>query len=250
MRTAQRREQIQKEYAKKQPLCACGCGEAVGWAKCGGDKWNKYIKGHNMRGNAIWEGRKHTEETKRKMSIASAGIIISEETRRRISKAQTGKKATDETKKKMSAVRKGVKHSAKHIENLTKTARANREKTSAIMIELWKDPAYRATVCAAVLRGENNPNWKGGTSAEPYCWNWDSQEFKDIIKSRDDYKCQNPSCWGNSKILNVHHIDYVKKNCDLLNLITICCSCNGRANYNRDDWQMLYEGIMTEKYRN
>ena len=58
-----------------------------------------------------WLGRKHTKETKKKISEGNKNKKISDETKKRISKAQKGKKHTEETKKKMSKSRKGKKAS-------------------------------------------------------------------------------------------------------------------------------------------
>lgn len=52
-------------------------------------------------------GRKHSEETKLKMSIFRKGKIISQETRERLSKAFKGKKHSEETIKKCSLVKLG-----------------------------------------------------------------------------------------------------------------------------------------------
>jgi len=70
-----------------------------------------------------WNGKKHSEETKKKMSLAKKGIkfskerneklskllkghIVSEETRSKISKTLKGHIVTEETRKKMSKPRK------------------------------------------------------------------------------------------------------------------------------------------------
>jgi len=98
--------------------------------------------------------------------------------------------------------------------------------------------------------GEANPNWKGGISIEPYCDAWKDRDFKEDIKERDGFKCQNPDCRKNSDTLTVHHIDYNKVNCNPRNLITLCVSCNARANFNRDFWQAGYEKIIRSKYKN
>jgi len=90
-------------------------------------------------------------------------------------------------------------------------------------------------------------NWKGGISAEPYCPIWLDEDYKKSIKERDNYKCQNPYCWGTHSKLFLHHINYNKQECGPQNLITLCCSCNSRANINRDYWQNLYEGIMRNR---
>jgi len=100
----------------------------------------------------------------------------------------------------------------------------------------------RCWVCSYIKRsGVDNSNWKGGISCEPYCDIWIDKEYKESIKERDDYTCQNPYCWGTSKRLTIHHVNYVKKNCDPNNLITLCNSCNSRANTNRKYWQRLYD---------
>lgn len=107
----------------------------------------------------------------------------------------------------------------------------------------------RCPTCAIINRsGEKNYNWKGGISFEPYCANWDV-DLKEYIKERDNYICQNPDCWETSKRLSIHHIDYNKKNCSSDNLITICNSCNSRANYDRDHHKNLYQTIIKDKYR-
>ncbi len=95
--------------------------------------------------------------------------------------------------------------------------------------------------------GSSNPNWKGGITYEPYCEIWLDAEYKESIKERDGYKCQNVDCWNNSNRLSIHHIDYDKKNCHPSNLITLCTSCNARANYNRDFWQTQYEYVINDK---
>jgi len=97
--------------------------------------------------------------------------------------------------------------------------------------------------------GINHPSWKGGISCEPYCFEWTSKEFKDFIKERDDYKCLNPDCWGTSKRLSIHHIDYNKKNCGPENLITLCISCNSRANKDRKWHEAWYSAIIRRRYK-
>ena len=43
------------------------------------------------------------------------------------------------------------------------------------------------------------------------------------------------------RVLHIHHIDYNKNNCSHINLITLCSSCNTRANYNKSYWKNFYE---------
>lgn len=91
--------------------------------------------------------------------------------------------------------------------------------------------------------GENHWNWKGGFNINQYCVTWKDKEFKEYIFERDNYECKNQDCWGKSKRLTRHHIDYDKKNCNPNNIITLCNSCNVRANNNREYWRKLYEDI-------
>jgi len=96
-----------------------------------------------------------------------------------------------------------------------------------------------------LLLGENHPNWQEGISFEPYSPLW-TEELKIKIRQRDNYKCQNCGMTQEEHFivagcdLNVHHIDYNKKNCKENNLITTCLWCNCRANSNRNYWQDFY----------
>lgn len=80
-------------------------------------------------------------------------------------------------------------------------------------------------------RGNNNPNWQGGKSYEPYTIDW-TETLKRSIRERDNYICQLCSQYGK----DVHHIDYNKENCEIYNLITLCEGCHGKTNFNRDYW--------------
>lgn len=100
------------------------------------------------------------------------------------------------------------------------------------------------------IQGENAPNWRGGVSFYPYGSNPYPSEFSDSLKekirSRDNYECQlcgmneeeHILVWGS--MLQVHHIDYVKTNCEEGNLVSLCNQCHGRTNYNREYWIDLF----------
>jgi len=97
--------------------------------------------------------------------------------------------------------------------------------------------------------GESNPNWRGGIAGESYCPVWKEKQFINYINERDKDKfCWNPLCnhKGNKRVR--HHMDYNKKNCDPQNIITICNSCNSRANFNRKWWTEFYSTLMQERF--
>lgn len=83
---------------------------------------------------------------------------------------------------------------------------------------------------------EGNPNWRGGSSFEPYPTDFNS-ELKLRIRERDSFICQECGEPEDGKSLHVHHIDYDKMNCEERNLITLCEICHTKTNFNREYWQ-------------
>lgn len=85
------------------------------------------------------------------------------------------------------------------------------------------------------MRDEGNPNWRGGISYEPYGQEFNKELKRQILK-RDNYTCQ--VCSGVATI--PHHINYVKKDNSLQNLMAVCHGCNIRANYSRGAWMVYF----------
>ena len=115
----------------------------------------------------------------------------------------------------------------------------------------WNDwqQGHRCQICAIINRiGQCNHNWRGGISYEPYCSVWSDKEYKSDIRERDGNQCLNPYCFHSDGVLNIHHIDYNKKNCAPQNLITICRSCNARANFDRKWHTEFYRTILNKRY--
>lgn len=108
----------------------------------------------------------------------------------------------------------------------------------------------RCPICFYINNsGPNHHAWCGGVSFEPYCAVWKDKEYKDSIKERDGCRCLNPYCCSkNPYDLVIHHIDYNKKNCRPNNLITICRSCNNKANFNRDWHKSWYQALLVKRY--
>lgn len=90
---------------------------------------------------------------------------------------------------------------------------------------------------------EKSPAWKGGISFEPYPLGW-NKTFKEQIRYRDRYTCQlcgMPEVECNRK-LDVHHIDYDKKNLKSINLISLCHSCHMKTNGKRNYYIKYFKG--------
>ena len=86
---------------------------------------------------------------------------------------------------------------------------------------------------------ERNSMWKGGLSFEPYTTDWTNQ-LRNSIRNRDNPTCQVCGKSLINKKLDVHHIDYNKKNCNPDNLITLCKNCHSKTNQNRGKWKIFF----------
>lgn len=237
-----------KRKNQQPPLCACGCGKKVK-RHYQINKWNKYISGHNRRGT------KNTKEHRKKIGLGNKGKKVSEKSKRKISNAHKGKIFSKETKKKISDANKGKILSKKHIEKIRQGNKGKkipvetREKMSIAKQNMTEETKRKMSITRkGKFIGEESSQWKGGISCEPYCEIWIDKKYKQSIRDRDNNKCQNPDCWKTTKRIAIHHINYIKKDCHPRNLITICASCNSRANKNRENHAMFYQNIMTKKY--
>lgn len=87
-----------------------------------------------------------------------------------------------------------------------------------------------------VLKSDEPAKWK---REYPRGFN---RTLKIRIKQRDGHACQ--WCGNSTKRLAVHHIDYVKSNIDPMNLITLCCTCHNKTNFNRQSWPELLRPLV------
>jgi len=204
-------------------------------------------------------GRKRkpfTFKHKIKLSEAGKGRIPTKETRNKISKSLMGHaptliKHTDEGKRNISRAVSGKlngmygkTHSKELVEKWSKErSGSGNPMYGKKMSKLTREKQSIAK--KGKFNGSDNPNWRGGISLEPYCFEF-TNDLKEYIKNRDLYQCKNPDCWGRSKKLVVHHIDYDKKHCVPENLITLCISCNSRANFKRIQWKKIFLEIIGE----
>jgi len=148
--------------------------------------------------------------------------IISNKTREKLRLIGYNRKHTDETKIKIGKSNKGK------------------------LLGCKRNDEFKQKI-SSVTKMENNPNWKGGVSFLPYSLEFNN-ELKNKIKIRDNFECKNPDCKQKTNIITIHHIDYNKYNCSELNLITLCSSCNSRANGNREKNRSKYMVIIEKIY--
>jgi len=95
-----------------------------------------------------------------------------------------------------------------------------------------------------LMRGEKNRNWRGGRYQTLRGYNQDfNKELKLKIKKRDNHTCQECGIKENQSVrkLDIHHIDYNKRNNKFNNLITLCRSCHTQSNYIREDWTKYFQ---------
>jgi hypothetical protein len=151
--------------------------------------------------------------------------------------AQTGRKHSPERRKQNSLCHIGIKLSEEHKRKIG-LAGIGRKHSEETKLQL-----------SISHLGNKNPNWQGGIAAEPYCDVWLDKEYKQSIRNRDNNECQGLNCWKKSIRLCIHHINYIKKDCNPWNLISLCTSCNFKANTKRKYWTAFYQNIMTEKYK-
>jgi len=66
-----------------------------------------------------------------------------------------------------------------------------------------------------------------------------NKNLKEAIRQRDNYICQICGCsqLENGRCLDVHHINYDKKNNNPNNLISLCHPCHMKTNKNRKYWR-------------
>lgn len=107
---------------------------------------------------------------------------------------------------------------------------------------------------SASLLGSNSPNWQGGTSDNEAYYSFEFRRARIQVKERDNYTCQLCGKIEEDEVLElgrglaVHHIDYiVTDNHDPSNLITLCCRCNSKVNFNRDYWMKFFRSKLKEK---
>ena len=156
-----------------------------------------------------------------------------------------GKRHTSKTKELISKNCRGFSgknHNKQTILKMKKSAIASHVQNKSRIIRLiqWNK--------SHTFSMDKNPNWKGGLTFQKYGYAF-NVSLKNKIRKRDKYKCQ---ICGTSELdcirkLSIHHIDYDKKNNDLINLLATCNTCNARVNFNRNYWKIMLQKKMIER---
>lgn len=168
----------------------------------------------------------------------SCGVKIYWKSKRCSSCSSKLKKHSEESKKKISLAQTGSKSwRYKDGRSLKKCycKICNKEIS-------WQSEYNAEGLCKSCSHSrERCYNWQGGKSFEPYPLGW-TKTFKEQIRYRDGYKCQvcgKPEVECKNK-LHVHHIDYNKNNLFVYNLISLCNSCHAKTNHNKECWKQYF----------
>jgi len=240
-------------------------------------KGRKHTLESRQKMSEVQKGRITSEETKKKQSEAKKGIKNfyfgkhrTEETKRKISKSNKGKisivknyeiliKSVSPLKKcgcgcnVFTKWNKRKQQWSDYLNGHSRRNKAHSEETKKRLSivrtgrpsnrkgEIMSQETRILISCTKLNLSRNE--WKGFANAQSYCDAWKDKEYKEDIRKRDDCKCKNPDCnyISTNKVLDIHHIDYNRKNCAPDNLITLCRSCNTKANYKREYWQEYYQ---------
>ena len=250
-----KKERKAKRRSIGQP-CECGCGK---WTS----PYRRFISGHNMKGKTkenhsglASKSEKIKGRTKETHPYLTAMAWRKGRTKNDDAGiASQARKMTGRTKenhpgraiasqKLVGRTKENDSGRASQAEKMTGRTKENHPGIAAQAEKMYGSGNSMYGKC-----GPLSPSWQGGITNEPYCQVWGDKEYKEDIKARDNYQCQNPDCWKNEfkDLLVIHHINYNKKDCIPSNLITLCRSCNMRANFNRDFWQNFYSCIVETK---
>jgi hypothetical protein len=216
-------------------FCRCGYGGEIivkSYHKLYGIP--EYINGHNM-----------------------INYICSEKTKQKISKGNINKKRSEQTKQKYSKSKTGKSHPMYGKHYSEERIQKIRENTSGSSNPMYGrcgelNPMYgkkRPDLSErnSIMKGDKSPNWLEGISFEPYCPKFNNP-LKESIRIRDGRICQEcgKTEQENKRKLTCHHIHYDKPNCNP-DLISLCTSCNFKANGNRNYWEEHYMQKLKER---
>jgi predicted HNH restriction endonuclease len=176
----------------------------------------------SSKGKNNWsKDRKLTEEHKKKISSSLKGIIFSEERKKNISDALAGKHLSEETKEKLRMINLGRKVSEDTIIKMRDSMKkANKEGRLRTLFR-------RGMIPWSYIDGRSK-------TRRPNRYNDDWEKIRVLVWRRDNYECQHcginmSECYQKFKCaLHTHHIIPFLTSFDnsLNNLIALCPSCH------------------------
>lgn len=232
-------------------------------------KYAEYCKEISEISKKRWE----TAEARERLSAAmkgktpwNKGIPRTDEEKKKISEGHKGKHPSEETRKKLSAVlRERLSDPKNHPmygvrgEESPNFGRVvspeTRKKISLSNIGKKRDVPKETQERLVLIRrelslGENNPQWKGGISFEPYCPKFNN-EFKERVRAFFGYYCIECGSMQNGTKLHVHHINFNKKACcdsSIPLFVPLCHSCHGKTQKNRPYWVQHFTDLINQYY--
>ncbi len=248
--------------------CSEGCVAVLNKYSKESGRLRKYAIGHSPKERAarsanvrrLWAN----PDTREQMHAAlkrRPKPSLSEEQRQDLSRRRREMNArqwqNDDYRNKIS---EGAKIWGKRANKVRFSKPEERKKQAALMRRLslnwWADSSIRQQKTETTrqralernLDGENNPNWHGGKSFEPYPATF-NEKLKEMIRDRDGrrcFLCGLPEAQHHRK-LAIHHIDYIKENCDPVNLVSLCDSCHGKTVHDREYWTNYLASLMRQR---
>jgi 5-methylcytosine-specific restriction endonuclease McrA len=230
----------------RRKFCECGCGQRVkkrfvsGHNSCmrTGEKHHFYGRHFSKeivekRNEAIREAWKDPIHKRNKVNALKKVWAESPDRKRANSDRMKG----ENNPSKRPEIRKII---SKNMKNRV-ISESTRNKISDTVKKLWENETYRDRHC-----GKNHPQWVGGLSEYPNEWN---DKLKSIIRQRDNHRC-----WlcrdmqeGQNYRLDVHHIDYNKKNCHPDNLVSLCKRCHRKTNVSKHARKEMTQAFLNLK---
>lgn len=193
-----------------------------------GRKGHKNTPEHNARISA--SNKIAYQDPELRENLGNRVYYKTKEFREAISRAQTGRKRT-----------------AQQLKAHSKMMKAWIKKNGHPSLGMKRTPEQCERMSIAhigIQAGGSHPRWLGGKSLEPYGLGW-TVARKKLVRARDNHICQ--LCICQPRYLDIHHIDYDKKNNDESNWISLCHRCNGRINISRVFWGRFFQDIMAVK---
>lgn len=190
----------------------------------------KKEKGQFLSENNPFLGKKHTEESKQRMSEIHKQSF---KNGRKLPTGMLGHNHTDQFKQEQSIRLTGLQRTDEQKEKYRQS------KLGHLVSEETKDKIRLAR--EGKYSGENHPNWKGGQKDYPYKFN---HTLKELIRKRDNYICQLCHKEQNGQRLDIHHINYNRYDLRVINLISLCMSCHRKTNFNREYYIELFDYII------